>query len=275
MGSVPMMVKGIEANPWTIGIVRLLIATVCVAVFLKDGRRVFQHRAEFKPLFLIGLAFALHWATYFISIKMADASIAAIGTATYGIFAAMLGSVMLGQVPNRIQVFAILISLVGAVLVVGEYSIGSEMTVGFIFALVSAILYAFVPILHQKHVHIPVNVRTLAQYLFALPVFVIALPWSNWDLKPIDWGGMLYLGIVNTVIAHTLWIRSSSVLPAYMSGILFYLYVPISMILCHQFLGEEMGWMRITGAAMIVVASVLGMRSQLAKRPGKQAAADG
>jgi drug/metabolite transporter (DMT)-like permease len=266
MGTVPMSVKGIAANPWTIGIVRLLIASLCAALFLRGSRDLFRYRKDFGPLALIGGAFALHWITYFISLKTTDASVAAIGTATYGVHVAFLGRIMLGQIPNRVQVISIMIAIVGAVLVVGEYALDSDLTTGFLIGILSAVLYAVVPILHQKNLHVPVNVRTLAQYLFALPLFLCFLPWANWDLKPLDWAGILHLSIVTTFIAHTLWIRATSELPTYMSGILFYLYVPIAMVLCHFVLGEQITPLRISGAVLIVLASVLGMWSQDKKK---------
>lgn len=269
LGTVPMTVKGIGANPWTIGIVRLLIATACVLVFLRGSREILRHRSEWRQLLLIGLAFGLHWATYFVSIKTADASVAAIGTATYGVHVAFLGRFMLGHVPNRLQVVSILFAVAGAVLVVGGHSLSSDMTGGFLIAVVSAILYAFVPVLHQRNLHVPVDVRTLAQYVFALPVFLISLPATDWDLEPLDWAGMLHLSIIATFIAHSLYIRATSVLPTHITGILFYLYVPVAMLLCNRFLGEEIGWQRMTGAGLIVFASVLGVASEAGRKGAK------
>lgn len=264
LGTVPVTIKGIEANPWVIGLVRLVISTVLAGLILR-GSRNFRalKRRELGAVVLIGVVFSLHWATYFVSIKMSTASLAAIGTATFGVHVAFLGSFFLRQKPTWLQWFSILVGLGGTLLVVGEFSLGQEVAHGFFLAIFSALLYAFLPILHQRNVHIPVNVRTFSQYAFALPLFLCLLPQTDWDLRRPDWFGLIYLGVCATFVAHTLWIRGTSILPTHVSGMIYYLYVPIAMLLSHFFLGEPLVASRIAGAVLIVAASCLGVFSQI------------
>jgi drug/metabolite transporter (DMT)-like permease len=148
------------------------------------------------------------------------------------------------------------------VLVVGEFSLSDDIARGFLLSVFSAFLYAFLPILHQRNKSIPVNVRTLGQYGFALPLFLCLLPRMDWDLRPMDWLGLAHLGVMATFVAHTMWIRATSVLPTHVSGMTYYLYVPIAMVLSRIFLGEPLVASRIAGAALIVVASCIGVFSQ-------------
>jgi len=269
MGTVPVTVKAVGANPWTIGLVRLSIATLCVLVFLRSSVELFRRpAAELRVLFLMGFIFSLHWATYFIGIKMTSASAAAIGAATYGVHVSLLGRLLLRQAPSGLQWLSLLLALGGTCLVVDNFSLRDTATAGFAITVLSAFINAFLPILHQRHIDIPVNIRTLAQYLFALPLFLCLLPRAEWDLTRNDWLGLVHLGLFATFVAHSLWIRSASVLPTHVSGLFFYLYVPWTMLFSATFFGEVIGWSRIAGAAMIVGASCLGILAQRTSRSG-------
>ncbi len=262
LGGVPVTIKGVSADPWVIGIVRLAVAVVLTCFLLPGVRQLLKCRGrEWAVLALIGLSFGLHWVTYFWSIKLASASVAAIGMATFGIQVSIFGVLFLGQKPTGRQIVALFISIGGTCLVIDEFSLGTDLTTGFLLALLSGGIYALLPILHQKFARIPVNLRTLGQYLFALPLFLIFLPKARWELTTGDWLGLAYLCIFGTFVAHTLWIRATTILPAVTSGLIYYLYVPLAVFFSWLFLGEDIGWPRIIGAALIVGASIFGART--------------
>lgn len=263
LGTVPVTIRAIHANPWVIGLVRLVIGTVLVALVLRGSRNFRSlNRRELGVLVLLGVIFSAHWAVYFVSIKMSSASVSSIGAATFGVHVALLGRLLLGQAPSLLQWLSIAVGFGGTVLVVGEFSFSDDIARGFLLSVFSAFLYAFLPILHQRNKSIPVNVRTLGQYGFALPLFLCLLPRMDWDLHPMDWLGLAHLGVMATFVAHTMWIRATSVLPTHVSGMTYYLYVPIAMVLSRIFLGEPLVASRIAGAALIVAASCIGVFSQ-------------
>lgn len=263
MGTVPVAVKSVSANEWVIGLMRLSIAVGCTLVILRTSRELFRRPArELGVLALMGFIFSLHWATYFIGIKQTSASAAAIGAATYGVHVSLLGCILLRQLPNAWQWLSLIIAMAGTFLVIENFSLSDVTTTGFIITIGSAFINAFLPILHQRHVTIPVNIRTLGQYLFALPLFFLFLPKMDWRLSGPDWLGLLHLGFFATFVAHTLWIRGASVLPTHQSGLIFYLYVPLTMLFSSLWLNESIGWMKALGAALIVGASCLGVLSR-------------
>jgi drug/metabolite transporter (DMT)-like permease len=267
MGTVPIAIKAVSANPWVIGLIRLSVATACTLVFLRASHDLRKRSAaELRVLVLIGVIFSLHWATYFIGIKMTTPSAAAIGAATYGVHLSIMGRIMLRQAPSLVQWISLLLAFAGTSLVVDSFSFRDTATAGFALTVFAAFINAFLPILHQRHAAIPVDVRTLAQYLFALPLFLIMLPKMDWNLTGNDWLGLIHLGIFATFVAHTLWIRGATVLPTHVSGLIFYLYVPLTMMFSSIWFGEAIGWSKIAGAALIVGASCLGILSQRAPR---------
>ena len=92
MGAVPIIIRHVPANPWTIGLLRLAVTTTGMALIIALTRRwVSPTRREWRSLALIGVLFAAHWALYFISIKMSSAAIAVIGQSTFGVHLVVLG----------------------------------------------------------------------------------------------------------------------------------------------------------------------------------------
>ena len=76
MGAVPIIIRHISANPWTIGLVRLGVATAGMALIIHLTRRwVRPTWQQVRALALIGLLFGAHWALYFLSIKVSSGMI--------------------------------------------------------------------------------------------------------------------------------------------------------------------------------------------------------
>lgn len=266
-GCIPVAVKYVHANAYTIGIVRLGIATVFVAVVtaIRGQLRPLPSR-DVRRLVLIGAIFFGHWLTFFLSIKISSASIAAIGLSTYGVDLLILGA-LAGHGPiTRSDLAAVALAIAGAIIVVPEFSFGGGALPGMALSLASALLYATLPILHQRYVHIPMSLRTLGQFGFALLFFLLFLPWSNWNLTRVDWAGLLFLGIGATLIAHTLWVRVTTDLTPAVASIIYYGNVPFAVLLGVLILGEPLTWRTVVGGLLIIAGSLTGLVPQLKER---------
>ena len=258
MSIVPVIIKWINVNPATIGIVRLIIGAIGIAIlaFLSKSK-LSMTRKELAWLALLGVIFALQWYCYFVSIKMADASLAAIGVATFGIHLLVLSSLFNSQKFNTIDVLAIVIALAGIYLTSPNINIEQVKLHGFLLAIVSGFLYACLPIINQRLKHIPTQTKALGQFGFALLAFLFLLPQADFNLTVNDWRGLIVLGVLSTLVAHTLWIKASTELPNNLTAVIYYCYVPISMLLSFFVLGESMSWQKISGAILIISANVL------------------
>jgi len=261
MGSVPVAIKWVSVDPWVIGIIRLVIATSLLVLIFPAARQWRGlSRKDWLTLLLIGVVFGLHWITYFYAIKLSSASIASIGTISmYGIFLSLLGAVFLSHRVRWYHGAAIALSIIGVFLVVGKFDTGSGMLIGFLTSIASGFLYALLPILHQRATHMSSMLRTFGQYSGALVVFLIGAPLGTWKIPPMDWLGLVYLAIIGTLASHTLWVHATSVLPATTSSLLYYLYVPIAVLLSFLFLGETLALPQIIGGVIIISASLLGI----------------
>lgn len=255
MSTVPVLVKSTAANEITIGIVRLGIAVALITPVVFLRREFVATARQYFWLAVIGLAFGIHWLTYFYAIKNAGPSMAAIGISTFGIQFLLLSALINREWPSAFQWFGLLLCFAGVVLVNPGFNLADAASLGFAAALLSALFYANLPLMHQRLGDLPTGLRTWCQFFFALPVFLLFAGDANWDLSVNDWWYLAILGVVSTSIAHTLWVKSSTELPSAVTGVIYYLYVPSAMAMSHFFLAEPMTAAMITGATLIVIAN--------------------
>lgn len=271
MGTVPLWVRAVSANAVTIGLVRLIItvAILSTLVGLARGLRQVKTQREWLHLAAIGVFFGSHWFTYFLSIKYSSASLGAISISTFGIHLLILNWIFKGQRVTVFDFFTVLICFCGCLLVVPSFHIESKATVGMLLGVLSAFFYACLPLLHQNIQHISTLTRSWGQSTFAFIVFLPMVGWSEWQLSVNDWIMLGILGVFCTFIAHSMWVKSSTELPAIITSLVYYLYLPVAIFLSVVFLNEELSLKMILGAAMILSANII--QSFIAWRNNRQA----
>lgn len=260
MSVVPVLVKSTAANEVTIGIARLAIAVAVISpllfvpAFAGNSLRAVTP-AQWRRLALIGAVFALHWLTYFASIKLATAIIASVAIATYGVQYLLLAWWFNGERLGWAECLAMLVCLAGCVVMVPAFTLSNSVSVGILIGLFSAFLYACLPLLHQRVREISTLQRTWGQFGFALLCFLPLWPLSDWQLQAVDGWQLLTLGLLCTVVAHGLWVKASTELPAVFTSVIYYVYVPLAMLSSAIFLGEPLTPDKLLGASMIIGAS--------------------
>ena len=153
----------------------------------------------------------------------------------------------------------------GTYLIIPEFSLQNNITLGLVISIISGFLFALLPILHQKSQHISGTQRAFGQYIFAIPLFLIFSHRFDFQLETSDWYSLLYLGIFGTFLAHTLWINVTTKLNTTITSLIFYVIIPITMAISYFWLGEEMKLNKLIGALMIVSANVLGILTRFYK----------
>ncbi|MEQ9365322.1 MAG: DMT family transporter [Leptospirales bacterium] len=274
--SVPVVVRFIQANPFTIGLFRLTVATVLLRILFvrREALRNLKRRDWFG-LAAIGLIFGVHWVLYFFSIKVGSASIGAIGLAGYGAFLIVLSAIVDRVRLTFVDLAAVGLCVVGSLFLIPNFDANSHVVQGLLLGAGSAFCFACLPILHRRFRHIGSGVRATGQFGFALPVFLLGAPLADFRGLPIsDWWWLAYLAIFCTVIGHGLWVRVTTVLEPMTTSTVYYLYLPLSLSFSYLFLGEALDVKILFGAAFIALGSILGIRNQSRKIRRAQARSD-
>lgn len=265
-GITPIFIKEVSANAFTIGIVRLVIGVSFLYFLAKPSKLKQLKKAEWRALLWIGLLFGAHWVTYFISVKMSTPSMAILSVSSFGLHMIWLNWAIRKTKPRAVDVIAVLIAVVGIYFIIPDFHLKNNITSGILIGLVSALFFAVLPFVQQRHQHIDSMSRAFGQYSFALIVFLLFTTETNWNLTQLDWIYLAILGLVCTVGAHTLWLRSSTILPTSTTSLIFYLGTPIAMFTSYIFLNEEMSANKLIGAGLIISANVFGVLMKKAKK---------
>jgi drug/metabolite transporter (DMT)-like permease len=268
MSLVPVIVKITQANEITIAIVRLLIAATGIAILAKSKKQSVFNKSNLKWLLLLGLMFSGHWYTYFKSLKMSTVSLGAIGVSTFGVHLLILNWFFFKEALKLSDFIAVFVALSGVYLVLPDSNFQPEHFIGFMYGLFSGFLYACLPIINRKASHLTTSQKAFGQFGFGLLFFAPFFPLGNWQLSSQDWLGLLVLGIVATLIAHTLWIKVSTELPSSITATVYYFYVPLAMTFGYFIFDEELTWQKVTGAGLIIFANitVVWLHNKAAKR---------
>jgi drug/metabolite transporter (DMT)-like permease len=258
--SIPVTVKSIAANPYTIGIFRLGLATFglgAVVAVRGELRRV--SRRDLLRLAAIGLLFFGHWLSLFIAIKASSASIVSIGQSTYGIHLLVLGALFRRERVHASDIAAVLLAVAGAILLIPDLHLTDRAAFGMLLASASALMYASLPLLHQRWSHLSDSTRSLGQFAFAFLFFLCFLGKAEWRLGTRDWAGLLYLAIGVTLLGHSLWVRVTTRLSPQATSIIYYGNIPIAVFLGVVLLHEPFTTRMAIGAALIVGGSLFGL----------------
>lgn len=257
---VPVAIKATSANPFTIGLFRLSLATLGTAIWWRKKLhyKMFVRRDAWK-LLILGIFFFCHWITYFYSIKTAGPSICVLGMSTYGLQLILWGSLFLGHKINKKHIFALALILSGVFFIVPEFSLNNQTTLGLCFALASASFYAFLPIFHQKFVHLPQEERIFSQFFFCGLLFSLFLPLTEWNLTVKDYALLIFLAVFGTLIAHALWAKVTSRLPTTTTGLIYYIITPSAMFLSFILLNDRPGPSQLLGGALVLSGSLLNL----------------
>jgi drug/metabolite transporter (DMT)-like permease len=268
--SAPACVKMVSLNTTTQGVVRLGLASLGMTIFLVAKRKLTWaeiktwNRRTWQALALVGLAFGLHWLLFFSSIKLANAAIGAIGFSTYGLHLLLLGWALgFGKV-GAPDIVGLLLACVGTYLLIPEFSFQNDHTVGLVIGILSGLAAAVLPLIHQQNQGINVHIRTWGQFTFALPLFFVLWPYTEWTIVKSEIPLILWLGLGIALVGHWMWVHVTTELSTTTVSILSYLYLPTSLIFGYLVLGESerLSGRMLVGTILVLIANALVLWSQ-------------
>jgi drug/metabolite transporter (DMT)-like permease len=267
-GSAPAAIKAVEIDSIALGVWRLGLSAIGMTVILwvrrgtalrTIGGEVARH---WRLLLAVGVCFGLHWLTYFYSIKLASASIGAIGFSTTGVQLPLLGWLFGFGRPRLLAMMGVALAMAGSWFCLSGDGEGDVQLIGLMIGILSGTFYAALPMLHQRHAHLDNELRTWGMFLFALPVFLIAAPAATWTMTVRDAWLVFHLGVVITLIGHYLWVQVSTQLPLQLTSVLGYLQLPAALGV-NYLVGEEMTPAMAAGGACIVAGNLLALYAPL------------
>jgi drug/metabolite transporter (DMT)-like permease len=246
---------------------RLLISSVTMWIIFSLARKL--QRVSIKDILkLSGIGFlsALHWVSFYGSIKYANVSVALVCFSATGFFTALFEPFFSRKKINGIEV------LLGLMVIAGIYVIfhfDPKYKTGIILGVICAVLLAFVMILIRQFVH-KINSQTILTYQLSggfitlslfMPFYLKAFPTSYIIPNFSDWMWLLVLAWFCSVLAFQFSVNSLQTLSAFTVNLSFNLEpvygILLAFLVKHE--NQELNWSFFWGLALIVLALFLQM----------------
>ena len=218
----------IHADAWMITWGRALFAVLTLValnrLFSKLGskplHRFVSWRAHPGALLLSGAMLAVHWVTFFYSVKIGGVAVATLGFASFPAFITLIEALLLREKVGRAEWLRLLLVSLGLVLITPSFDWSNQGTEGLVWGVLSGAAFGVLAVLNRRKLS-HVNAFQVAGIQNAL-VFLFLLPWAIPSLRQVsvsDWIFIAALGVVCTGLAHWLFVSSLRQLPARTAGL--------------------------------------------------------
>jgi len=282
-GFTAILGKLITLNEGLLVWFRLLITVVTLGLILFFRKQLVRIPSkDMWKIFGVGTIVAIHWVTFYGSVKYANVSVALVCFSATGFFTAFFEPLILKRRISLTEVGLGLMAIAGIYII---FDFHPQYKVGVIFGIISAMGSALFPI-YNKTLLLTYSPKILTLYelgggLLALtlivPLYLMQFPASYYLPTTTDWLWLLVLAWLCTVLSFDLQLNALKKISAFTANLTYNLEPVYGIILAFIFFKENENLNRefYIGVLLILLAVVLQMiRIAKQQRNLKRSAAD-
>lgn len=209
---------------WGRALFAVLTLVTLNRVFTAMGPQHHHHGASWRTHWLAfavsGGMLALHWVTFFHSVKLGGIAVATLGFASFPAFITLIEALFLREKVGWAEWLRLLLVSVGLILITPSFHWADQGTEGLLWGVFSGAAFGVLAVINRQKLS-RVNAFHVAGIQNGL-VFLLLLPWVLPTLKTVrldDWLLIAALGVVCTGLAHWLFVSSLRQLPARTAGL--------------------------------------------------------
>jgi drug/metabolite transporter (DMT)-like permease len=261
----------IQADPATITFGRAVFAVIALAVVLKlrpDTSRLAaplptapEAFKSMVPQFMVsGLLLAVHWISFFISVKSAGVAIATLGFSSFAAFITVIEWRLAPQTVTRNDWIRLSFVCAGLALITPTLDLQNTDTYGFLMGLLSGLSFAAMAVYNSRRLtHVNPIVVARNQNLV---VAAILITWTAPELLLLSlssWMWLAVLGVFCTGLSHALFVFSLSHMRVNRAGLVIALE-PVYAIAAAWLLFAQVPALRTLAGGVLIVSAILGIR---------------
>ena len=252
--------------PFTLLSLRLILGATVLGVIILFKRKNKFTKRNFRDSFLVGIVgYGISLAFQFMGTKLSTASNGSLVTSVTPAFVLLFAPSILGEKTTVRRIIALVISTLGVIAVIDPRTanLTSSLFIGNLSLLAAALTWALYSVLVRK-------VSLTADLLTSSTVMLMAgIPSSilfsffelnNQAIGEITTGiimGVLFLGIISTALAMSLWNYAFAELPAAAASLTFFAQPVVGTFLGWFFLGEKITLLFILGGILIGIGLII------------------
>ena len=266
-GFTAILGKLITLNEGLLVWYRLLITVVTLGAILFFRKQLIRISfREALKIFGVGVIVAIHWVTFYGSVKYANVSVALVCFSASGFFTAFFEPLILKR---RIHVTEVLLGLLAIAGIYIIFDFHPQYKLGIIFGIISAVGSSLFPI-YNKKLLLRYSPKILTLYelgggLLALtclvPLYLIQFPAAYYLPTTTDWLWLLVLAWLCTVLSFNLQLNALKKISAFTANLTYNLEPVYGIILAFIFFKENqnLNMAFYFGVALILLAVILQM----------------
>lgn len=258
-GLAGLFAKWIHLPTISITFGRVFFSSIALGLFMLVKKQSFRigSRRDLRMLLCAGAILALHWWSFLTSIQLSTVAIGTITFSSFPLFVTFLEPLVFRRRLSGKNIVFALIILLGVIVTVPEFSLGSRMFAGIAVGMLSAFSYAVLTVMNKDFSgRYSGSVTAFYEQAAAAVVLLPFLFMSPARPSGTDLALLLFLGIVTTAAAHTLFISSLKSLPAQLAGLCSSMETVYGILFAFLLLGEVPSLREIIGACIIVGAVI-------------------
>ncbi len=253
--------KFLSCSPVLIVLGRTFFAAMALfvyATFISRTRLTAATEKHFGLLALQGALLAIHWVTFFLSIRLSSVALGLVTFSSFPLFVTFMEPFFFKEPLRKTDVATALAVFAGIILVVPDMDLSNTHTLGAFYGILSGFSFAVLALVNRKNAAVsdPVAVaffqNSFAAACLVLPVFMMKLPVP----EPADYLGLIFLGVFCTALAHTLFIGSLTGIRAQTASVIAGLEPVYGIILAFFLLREIPAIGTVTGGVIIIGATI-------------------
>ena len=192
----------------------------------------------------VGLIIAIHWVTFYGSVKYANISVALVCFSATGFFTAIFEPFILKK---RLVIAELLLGLLAISGIYVIFDFHPQYKVGVIFGIISAMGSALFPVFNKQLLfRFTPRVLTLYELGFGLIALTVLLPWYLFNFKATyyfptfsDMGWLLILAVLCTVVSFDLQLNALKKISAFTANLTYNLEPVYGILLAFVFFQEN------------------------------------
>lgn len=232
--------------------------TLLIFSFITKQNIKIKNKKHLIILIVAGIVLAIHWWSFLYAIQISSVAIGTITFSSFPLFITFLEPLFFHEKLHIKDIFLCICILLGVLVTIPTFSLENQSFQGIIIGTISALSYALLTLMNRyfsnaySSITISLYEQSSATLVLLPTLFIIKTVPTITEI-----GLLIFLGVVTTALAHTLFISSLKQIPAHIAGIISSLESVYSIILAIILFQEFPTIREILGATLIITTVII------------------
>lgn len=223
-----------------------------IIILVKKEKILLANKWDYVLMIIAGVIMAIHWFTFLQTIQMSTVAIGTITFSTFPIFVTFLEPIIYKERLRVKNIVLALIMFLGILITIPEFTLDNQVTLAIIIGLIGSLSYAFLCLMN-RYFSSRYSGRVICLYeqgiaaitLFPALFIVKAVPNAT------DLLALIFLGIICTALAHSIYVSSLKKVKVQTAGIISGMETVYSIVFAYVLLKETLGVRELLGGLII------------------------